>query len=256
MALKKPILALGLRSGLRTTTHLQCQTRSLHHIEAPTPRIPQPLPFVPDAPTFLKLIGRGLSRHAAQIPSWEALFSLSGEELKARGVEPPRARRYLLWWRDRFVHGITGIGADLVHVKDGVAELRIVEVPSARKADQIATLTKSPGMRKVIINTPPTEAAPESKTEGEGDTSSRTMIRTYSRIDPTEVKPLKGFKVGAGNVVRARGIQPVKGRPGVARLKVQEGLWEQRRGHIVDGGERRKAMVRSKRRAAERKDAK
>jgi hypothetical protein len=35
---------------------------------------------------------------------------------------------------------------------------------------------------------------------------------------------------------------------------MQEGIWEIRRGHKVDGGERRKAEVRAKRRAAENKE--
>jgi hypothetical protein len=40
-----------------------------------------------------------------------------------------------------------------------------------------------------------------------------------------------------------------------AQIKVKEGLWEERRGHKVDGGERRKAEVRFKRRSEERKKA-
>jgi hypothetical protein len=42
-------------------------------------------------------------------------------------------------------------------------------------------------------------------------------------------------------------------RGGTAQLKVTEGMWEDRRGHKVDGGERRQAEVRFKRRVAERK---
>ena len=48
----------------------------------------------------------------------------------------------------------------------------------------------------------------------------------------------------------------IKGTGGLkARVVVKEGLWEDKRGHKVDGGERRKAEVRSKRRAEERKKA-
>lgn len=51
-------------------------------------------------------------------------------------------------------------------------------------------------------------------------------------------------------------VQPSKGSKGtVATLKVQEGLWEHRRGHKVDGGERRKAEIRFKRGVEERRKA-
>ena len=50
-------------------------------------------------------------------------------------------------------------------------------------------------------------------------------------------------------------MEPVKGSGGLrARIRLQEGIWEVRRGHKVDGGERRKAEVRAKRRAAENKE--
>ena len=57
-----------------------------------------------------------------------------------------------------------------------------------------------------------------------------------------------------GSNISGHGVQAVKGHQGLAVLKVQEGLWEQKRGHKVDGGERRKAEVRAKRRAAENKN--
>ena len=86
-------------------------------------RIPSPTPFVPDAQTFLSLIGRNLSQHAARIPSWEALFSLTSKQLRELGVEPARSRRYLLRWREKFRNGDYGVGGDLEQVVDGCGEV-------------------------------------------------------------------------------------------------------------------------------------
>jgi len=144
----------------------------------------------------------------------------------------------------------------LDHVKDGTGELRIVEVPSDRPFDQIATLTKDPGMRKMIVNTPPSLPA-EAKTEG-GEDGEEPAIHAAApppKINASDAKPVTGVKIYHGSAIGGRGVQPIKGNRGVAVLKVQEGLWENRRGVKVDGGERRKAEVRAKRRLQERKNA-
>ena len=147
-----------------------------------------------------------------------------------------------------------GIGGDLAHVKDGVAELKIVEVPSDRSIDKVATLTKDPGMRKVIINSPSTTETAD--TESINQTPPPiSSLAPPPKVDLSEAKPVAGIKMLSGTGIGGRGVQAVKGRQGVATLKVQEGLWEQRRGHKVDGGERRREEVRAKRRAAERKAA-
>lgn len=261
MALKRPLSLLHLPSPLRTTaTHFQCtQCRSLHRLNAPTGRIPQPTPFVPDVQTFLTLIGRNLSAHAAKIPSWEALFSLSSQQLKESGVEPARARKYLLWWRDRFRNGIVGIGGDMENVRDGVGELQIVEVPSTRGIDRVGTLTKDPGMRKIVINTlPPPTPSPTAETAAQDGSTAATETTPHAaaamkKLSISDAKAVMGMRIAQGVNVAGTGVQHVKGREGVAKLVVQEGLWEQRRGKKVDGGERRKAMVRAKRRAVENK---
>ena len=135
MILRRPLL--HLRTALQTTTPkpilplpiiTQQQTRPIHH-RIPLRPIPQPTPFIPDAPTFLKAIGRGLSAHASKIPSWDALFTLSSSQLKDLGIEPARTRRYLLHWREKFRNGEFGVGGDCRFVQDGVAELRVVDVP-------------------------------------------------------------------------------------------------------------------------------
>ncbi|KAF2098555.1 hypothetical protein NA57DRAFT_75794 [Rhizodiscina lignyota] len=197
--------------------------------------VPPPTPFIPDTKTFLKVIGRDLSQHAAKIPSWEALFRLTSLQLKELGVEPPRARKYLLWWREKFRRGDYGVGGDLTEVTDGVGEMRVFEVPVPETwAKPEATATRSAGMRKVALNVPLGEEKP--------------------RVPLGEVEPVKFVKIRNDHSICGPHIQPVKGTQGyAARIAVKEGLWEEKRGHKIDGGERRKAMVRAERRAQERK---
>jgi hypothetical protein len=140
-----------------------------------------------------------------------------------------------------------GIGGDLTEVEKGVAELRIVEIPSSRAGDQLATLSKDPGTRKVVVNTKVTVAAMPDPA------NPKDSSKEISIVPPP--KAVKDIKIIRGNTIGGTGVEYIKGHPGVARLRVQDGLWEQRRGHKVDGGERRRAEVRAKRRAQERKDA-
>lgn len=234
MILRRPILALPSTISLPTTC-----IRHLQH-SIPTRPIPKPIPFIPDHTAFLRAIGRGLSAHATKIPSWDALFTLTSPQLKELGVEPARSRRYLLQWREKFRNGEFGIGGDCAHVADGVAELAIVQAPvtanpllgntiSPRSA--LATATRDPGTRKFVVNVPA------------GDSPAASLPKVEGVL-------VKGAKTIKGSYVEA-----VKGSAGLrARIRMQEGIWEVRRGHVVDGGERRKAEVRAKRRAAENKE--
>lgn len=246
MAASRSLLSLtnSLRLGSATpSTISRCpislQSRSLHRSITP-PRIPPPTPFIPDATAFLTVIGRGLSKHASKIESWDALFSLTSPQLAELGVEPPRARRYLLRWRDKFRNGQFGIGGDLRQVANGVGEVRLMEVPiasnaSTEAAGAKATITRGPGMMKRIINVDP-ESLPLSDTD----------LRRAPRV--------AGLTIKNSHTIHGSHVELKKGSNGnVALIKVKEGLWEHRRGHKVDGGERRKAEVRAKRRAAERK---
>lgn len=202
--------------------------------------VPKPIPFIPDHTSFLSAIGRGLSAHATKIPSWEALFTLTSPQLKELGVEPARSRRYLLHWREKFRNGEFGIGGDCQHVNEGVAELAVVQAPVAPNPQlgntispqsARATATHDPGTRKFVVNVAP----------------GSPPVPTLPKIDGVFVKGAKTIK---GSYVEA-----VKGSGGLrARIRMQEGIWEVRRGHVVDGGERRKAEVRAKRRAAENKE--
>jgi hypothetical protein len=204
-------------------------TRCLHqHVKAKP--IPRPTPFVPDTQTFLSLIGRNLSQHASKIPSWRALFSLTSTQLKELGVDPPRNRRYLLRWREKFRNKEYGVGGDFKFVKNGIAELRVAEIPVS--GHHAATATLSPGKRKIVVNVAAGGSAPDKP-------SGRSV-------------PAKGLHVQGAHTIVGPYVQPVKGGKG-ARIVVKEGLWEERRGHKIDGGERRQAEVRAKRRGEEKR---
>jgi hypothetical protein len=238
MILRRPLLNATSAVSIPKTC-----VRNLQH-SIPMRPVPKPIPFIPDHTAFLSAIGRGLSAHATKIPSWEALFTLTSPQLKELGVEPARSRKYLLHWREKFRNGEYGIGGDCKHVADGVAELQVVQAPVAPNPalgntisprSAAATATRDPGMRKFVVNVPVGADAP---------------------VDPPETLPrVQGVIVKGAKTIKGSFIEPVKGSAGLkARIRLREGIWEERRGHKVDGGERRKAEVRAKRRAAENKE--
>ena len=224
----RPYRLVVLRSSLCSN----CRSRRPLHARAAQPSVPSPTPFVPNASTFLSLIGRGLSQYSFKIPDWQSLFTLTSTQLRELGIEPARTRRYLLWWRDRFRKGIFGIGGDLKYVKDGEAELKVVEVPAsgAKSAapDGIDPAIIARPMKRLVINEP---------TE---NTGSRPKLKA--------LEPVEGMKVQGARTIVGPYVTLLKGTRGsAARLKVQEGMWEVKRGVKVDGGERRKVQVRRKR---------
>lgn len=201
------------------------QARCLHQRVKAKP-IPRPTPFVPNSETFLTLIGRNLSQHASKIPSWRALFSLTSTQLKELGVEPPRSRRYLLRWREKFRNGQYGIGGDLKHIKNGIAEVRVAEVST--------TTTATPGTRKIVVNVAAGGSA--------------------LKISDQPLIPVKGLHIKGAHTIVGPHVLPLKGGTS-AKIEVKEGLWEERRGHKIDGGERRQAEVQAKKRGEERRNA-
>ena len=218
MAVRPTQLAAVCRASRTASTLLQHRrltpaalghSRAAHTSQVVTSKIPSPTPFVPDVPTFLKLIGRSSSQFASKLPTWETLFGSSPEHLRKIGIEPPRARRYLLRWRDKFRHGAFGPGGDLTHVSaDGEAELRIVIEPSGKK---------------VVLNTPVSKAPEE----------------VWKQQAPHEGVRVPWAKVVWPGVVSASHAVSVKGTEGrIARIKIQEGMWEDRKGHKIGGGER------------------
>lgn len=233
----------NLPSRLLQAAHVPKQCIRPFHKDV-SPRIPPPTPFVPDVPTFLTLIGRAMSKHASKISSWDKLFSLNSSELRDLGIEPARQRRYLIRKREKFRNGLYGPGGDLEEVADGVAQLRVVEVPIApqdaaadgvKSAAPNSSATLTPGMKKAIVNLAP-------------------GITTYNHTASSPLKKFAHIKIHRGSMIRGPFLRPVKGSHGAAAtLAVQEGMWEDKRGHKVDGGERRRVEVRSKKRLEERR---
>jgi hypothetical protein len=159
---------------------------------------------------------------------------MSSEELKELGIGNPRARRYLQQWREKYRSGHHGIGGDLKFIENGVAELRIVQVPrSAPSSSTASTATLSPRMKKIIVNVPAGGSA--------------------ENIPAEQLKPVKGLTLKSGNTISGPHVLPLRGKR--AKIEVKEGLWEIRQGRKIDGGERRQAEVRAKRRGEERRAA-
>ncbi|ORY72000.1 IGR protein motif-domain-containing protein [Pseudomassariella vexata] len=189
---------------------------------AKTPIIPDPTPFCPDVSTFLTLIGRGLKSHVSKFPTWEALFSLTSDQLRELGIEPPRTRRYLIQWRSRFARGQFGIGGDLKYVEDGTADLKILEY------------AKDPlNPKKYVVNVPLGKSVKETPQE--------------------ELARVSGYKVRGARTIVGPYALPLKQGEGV-RIKITEGMWENKRGRKIDGGERRRTEVRYKKRIQERRE--
>ena len=80
---------------------LRLFTRYLHH-SLPSPATPPTTERTPDVPTFLTQIGRNAIQHAPKFPSWDVFFATTSKQMRTLGVEPPRDRRYILHWREKF----------------------------------------------------------------------------------------------------------------------------------------------------------
>lgn len=128
------------------------------------------------------------------------------------------------------------MGGDLAYVSgegEKTAVLKMVEVPLERR-DAVGL----PRVKRMVVNVPAEEGW-EKGVGGEG------------------LRVVEGMKVRGARTIVGPFVQYVKGTGGsVAVIKAQEGMWEERRGVKVDGGERRKKMVRRNRLLAERKAAK
>ncbi|KAK2750113.1 hypothetical protein FQN57_004606 [Myotisia sp. PD_48] len=240
--------------------HQICCVRYLHKSMKPAP-VPSPTPFVPDTQTFLSLIGRNMSRFAPKLTDWNQLFTISPSELQALGMETPRDRKYLLRWREKFRRQDYGVGGDFDHVVDGVAELRAIELPlsafpknntipskipeskdellkDVNALKTLGTATQTPGMRFALINIPPGK------------------LGEMSKYVPSPLKRYAHYKLHSTNMIKGPYVQVLKDAASTgAQVKVQEGMWEDKRGVKIDGGQRRQAEIRAKRRLAERKAA-
>lgn len=127
---------------------------------------------------------------------------------------------------------------------DGAGEIRVVEVPSIPRTETKPTPTSksgdtsntasagyvstmsSPGKTKLILNVP---------------TGSKSYVLEKGQTTQDLKKP-KDFKLKHGYIIRGPYTEVVKGSNGSAViLRVKEGMWEDRQGKKVFGGERRRA---------------
>lgn len=201
-------------------------------------------------PTLLSVIGRNMKQHTAKFPTWEALFTLSTKQLRELGVQPTRDRRYLLRWLQKFRLGEFGIGGDFKYVRNGVAELRVKELVDPSNPYQV---------RKVVLNVPVPPPAVEAAAEGEateGEAAEASESETPAKADAYDVNGepvrVRGYKAVGAKAISGPYALPITGEIG-SRVVVNEGMWEHKRGRKIDGGERRRAEVRFKQRAAERR---
>ncbi|EPE09635.1 igr protein domain-containing protein [Ophiostoma piceae UAMH 11346] len=212
--------------------------------------VPAPIPLVPDVATLLSVIGRNMKQHTVKFPTWEALFTLSSKQLRELGVEPTRDRRYLLRWLQKFRLGEFGIGGDFKYVRNGVAELRVEEVVDPN--DPVV-------LRKRVVNVPvPPPAAPEASEASEAAEGEEAAEAAPAQVADTtydlngEPARVRGYKVVGAKAISGPFALPIKDNVG-SRVTVLEGMWEHKLGRKIDGGERRRAEVRFKQRAAERR---
>jgi len=120
------------------------------------------------------------------------------------------------------MEGRYGPGGDFKHVKDGKAELRVLEID------------KDPLTReRYVVNLPAGQSVEETARE--------------------ELVRVARYQIKGAHTIRGPYALPMKGAESAAVVATTEGMWEDVRGHKVDGGERRQAEVRFKRRVAERK---
>jgi hypothetical protein len=226
--------------------------RSLHKTR-PANEIPKPIPFVPDVTTFLTLIGRGLSKHASKFPSWESLWSVTGPQLQELGIEPAGKRKYLLEWMHRYRRGSLGPGGDFRFVNNGQALLRVALSP------------KWPHTHRLVVNVPfdqqalgkeLTEEAAQEAVEEQGQSGEAAE----NQVKQEEVKAEEPApdSYPRPRLYKVNGLRSIAGPYAIpvkqgSIVKVTEGMWEHKEGRKIDGGERRRAEVRFKRRSAERR---
>lgn len=181
-----------------------------------------------------------------------------------------------------------GGDAAVVGEGDGRVEVRAVDVAAGGEVErriggrgeggaddaaerEMAGLARSAGVRTVVVNAPAsvatalqreqgTPAGEANKAEGGDASAAEKQEMRKARVQPLsegaleQVAPIHGVRLQRGHGIRGPHVHVVRGSRGrVGVIRPTEGMWEHKRGQKVDGGERRKAEVRSKRRAAERK---
>lgn len=110
-----------------------------------------------------------------------------------------------------------------------------IAAPSSKRP---SSATHTRGTKKIIVNLP----------------ADRVVDETI--IEQLKEMTIKGVHIKGLHTITGPDVLPVKGGESgkIAVLKAREGLWEHKRGVKIDGGERRRAEIRSKRRSEERKN--
>ena len=144
------------------------------------------------------------------------------------------------------------------------------DASSAQARSLRGNLNRAPGIVPLVVNVPPSEislpAFAEAKKTEEGhgpngeSTEAKVSRERSPKVEPlgpqalSQVVRVDGAKLKGGHGLRGPYVQSIRGTQGkVGVIRVTEGMWEHRRGHKVDGGERRKAEVRAKARSATRR---
>ncbi|RPA95721.1 hypothetical protein L873DRAFT_1829734 [Choiromyces venosus 120613-1] len=119
-------------------------TRCLHD-SLPPPPVPVKNERTPDVAAFLTQIGRNTVQHAPKFETWEQFFSLTSKQLRDLGVEPPRDRRYILHWRERYrvLNGNVLLKEHKRGVKVDGGERRRASVLAKRRAEERKEQRKS-----------------------------------------------------------------------------------------------------------------
>lgn len=251
--LRQPLSQLGQRVAYPQVGAV----RSLHKTR-PANEIPKPIPFVPDVTTFLTLIGRGLSKHASKFPSWESLWSVTGPQLQELGIEPAGKRKYLLEWMHRYRRGALGPGGDFRFVNNGQALLRVALSPNWPHTQRL--VVNVPFERQDLAKESGEEGSQETaQGQGQGQGQSESQVaEEQAAKEEVKVEEPAPESYPRPRLYKVTGLRSIAGPYAIpvkqgSIVKVTEGMWEHKEGRKIDGGERRRAEVRFKRRSAERR---
>lgn len=115
-------------------------------------------------------------------------------------------------------------------------------------AAEYTSVSTTPGMQKIILNIPESvEGAPNEK-------AIKEVLEEGQQTK--DLRKPQGMQLVENRMIKGSFVNPVKGTGGtVATIRVLEGMWEDKLGRKVHGGERRRAEVLHKLRVEESKKA-
>ena len=155
----------------------------------------------------------------------------------------------------RYRNGRLGPGSDFQYVKDGQALLKVAAPPPNIITD--AKWVVNVPAKEVEVDATESTVSAEATADVGGKVEADKKPSTSALImgdlpHGSEVFGVKGYVV--------RGLKSISGPYAIALpgnsgaiVKVTEGMWEQTRGRKIDGGERRQAETRFKKRSVARR---